>query len=76
MDSTTVHDKLDTIKIVIKRLDFSVLIAPQNDAKLIVPCHVTLRIKSNILGHSLSEGEGFEKKKNPLSKLYLFCRWL
>ena len=34
---------IDIIKIVIKRLDFSVLIAPQNDAKPIVSRPVILR---------------------------------
>ena len=40
---TTVHDNFGTIKIVIKRLDFSVLIAPQNDAKPVVSASVILR---------------------------------
>lgn len=39
---TTVHDNFDKIKIVINRLDFSVLIAPQNDAKLVVSRQVIL----------------------------------
>ncbi len=42
-EGTTVHDNFDTMKIVINRLDFSVLIAPQNDAKLVVSRPVILR---------------------------------